>query len=120
MSKHWDYEDDHDWDDDYDYAGNGYVYWYGKYYPKEDIDALFNNSSDDDNTTEGSSPNAMGWTFLAIAGISAVGYGIYKKVMPAIKRKLGKDDEDIRKEQKQLSKRKRTYCVYKSEIAEKV
>ena len=34
MSKHWDYEDDHDWDDYYDYAGNGYVYWYGKYYPK--------------------------------------------------------------------------------------
>ena len=32
MSKHWDYEDDHDWDDDVDYASNGYVYWYGKYY----------------------------------------------------------------------------------------
>ena len=47
MSKHWDYEDDHDWDDDYDYAGNGYVYWYGKYYPKEDIDAMFKDSSDE-------------------------------------------------------------------------
>lgn len=34
MSKHWDYEDDHDWDDDIDYAAMGYVYWYGKYYPK--------------------------------------------------------------------------------------
>lgn len=33
MSKHWDYEDDHDWDDDVDYASKGYVYWYGKYYP---------------------------------------------------------------------------------------
>lgn len=27
MSKHWDYEDDHDWDDDIDYAAMGYVYW---------------------------------------------------------------------------------------------
>lgn len=25
MSKYW----------DYDYAANGYGYWYGKYYPKE-------------------------------------------------------------------------------------
>ena len=32
MSKHWDYEDDHDWDDDIDYAAMGYVYWYGKYW----------------------------------------------------------------------------------------
>ena len=109
MSKHWDYEDDHDWDDDY--AANGYVYWYGKYCPKEDIDALFKNSSDDNNATEGSSPNVLGWIFLAFAGIGAVGYGIHKKVIPAIKHKLGKDDEEIKKEQKQLSKRKRTYCV---------
>ena len=39
MSKHWDYEDDHDWDDDIDYAAMGYVYWYGKYYPNS-IDVL--------------------------------------------------------------------------------
>lgn len=38
MSKHW-YDD---------YEANGYVYWYGKYYPKEGIDALFKNSLDDD------------------------------------------------------------------------
>ena len=56
MSKHWDYEDDHDWDDG--------------------------------NITEGSSSNALGWIFLAIAGIGAVGYGIHKKIIPAIKRKI--------------------------------
>lgn len=95
MSKHWDYEDDHDWDDDYDYAANSYVYWYGKYYPKEEIDDLFKNSSDDDNTTEGSLPNVLGWIFLAIAGIGATGYGIHKKVIPAIKRKLVKNDEFV-------------------------
>jgi hypothetical protein len=94
MSKHWDYEDDHDWDDE-DYAANGYVYWYGKYYPKEDIDALFKNSSDDNNATEGSLPNVLGWIFLAIAGIGATGYGIRKKVMPAIKHKLKKNDEFV-------------------------
>ena len=26
MSKHWDYEDDHDWDDDIDYAAMGYLF----------------------------------------------------------------------------------------------
>ena len=108
MSKHWDYEDDHDWDDDYDYAANGYVYWYGKYYPKEDIEALFKNSSDDGNTTEGSSSNVLGWIFLAIAGIGAVGYGIHKKVLPAIKCKLKKNDgEVVNKEPNQINKQKR-------------
>lgn len=29
MSKHWNYEDNHDLDDNYDHAANGYVYWYG-------------------------------------------------------------------------------------------
>lgn len=101
MSKHWDYEDDHDWDDDYNYAANGYVYWYGKYYPKEEIDALFKDSSDDD-TAEDSSSNALGWIFLAIAGIGAVGYGIHKKVIPAIKHKLGKDDKEIKKDKNSL------------------
>lgn len=110
MSKHWDYEDDHDWDDD-DYAANGYVYWYGKYYPKEDIEALFKNSLDDDNAMEGSSSNALGWISIAIVVIGAFGYGIHKKVIPAIKRKIEKNDEEIKKEQKQFSKRKRTYCV---------
>lgn len=41
MSQKWDYEDDHDWDDNVDYAAEGYVYWYGKYYPKEHIASLF-------------------------------------------------------------------------------
>lgn len=108
MSKHWDYEDDHDWDDDYDYAANGYVYWYGKYYPKEDIDALFKNSPDDDITKESSSPNIMSWIFLVIVGISAAGYGIHKKVLPAIKRRLKKNDgEVVNKEQNQINKQKR-------------
>lgn len=107
MSKHWDYEDDHDWDDDYDYAANGYVYWYGKYYPKEDIDALFKKSSDDD-TTEDISSNASGWIFLAIAGIGAAGYGIHKKVIPAIKRKLKRNNgEATKKIQNQIRKQKR-------------
>lgn len=57
MSKHWDYEDDHDWDDDIDYAAMGYVYWYGKYYPKEYIDALFKYNKDaaDNEVSENSS-----------------------------------------------------------------
>ncbi len=110
MSKHWDYNDDHDWDDDYDYAANGYVYWYGKYYPKECIDALFKNFSDDD-TAEDSPSNVLGGISLAIVGIGVAGYCIHKKVIPAIKRKIEKDDEEIKKGQKQLSKRKRTYCA---------
>lgn len=78
MSKHWDYEDDHDWDDDYDYAANGYVYWYGKYYPKEEIDALFRDPSDDD-TAEDSPLNALWGISLAIIGIGVAGYCIHKK-----------------------------------------
>lgn len=77
MSKHWDYEDDHDWD--YDYAGNGYVYWYGKYYPKEDIDALFKDSSAED-IQEGRGSN-VGWALLVLVSIGAAGYGIYKKMI---------------------------------------
>lgn len=79
MSKHWDYEDDHDWDDDYDYAGNGYVYWYGKYYPKEDIDALFKDLSAED-IQEGRGSN-VGWALLVLVSIGAAGYGIYKKMI---------------------------------------
>lgn len=41
MAKHWDYEDDHDWDDDVDYAAKGYVYWYGKYVPREQVESLY-------------------------------------------------------------------------------
>lgn len=96
MSKHWDYEDDHDWDDDYDYAANDYVYWYGKYYPKEEIDALFKDSLNDD-TAEDSSSSALGWIFLAIAGIGAVGYGIHKKVIPTIRHKREKNDEETKR-----------------------
>jgi hypothetical protein len=41
VSKPWSYEDDHDWDDAVDYAAKGYVYWYGKYYPKEYVGSLY-------------------------------------------------------------------------------
>lgn len=86
MSKHWDYEDDHDWDDDIDYTAMGYVYWYGKYYPKEYIDALFKDNKDgaDNEVSESSS---AGWILLVLAGLCGVGYGIKKKVIPMIKRK---------------------------------
>ena len=86
MSKHWDYEDDQDWDDDIDYAAMGYVYWYGKYYPKEYIDALFKYNKDaaDNEVSENSS---AGWILLVLAGLCGVGYGIKKKVIPMIKRK---------------------------------
>lgn len=67
--KHWDYEDDHDWDDAIDYKEKGYVYWYGKYYPKEDIDALF----PEENTGKGN------LVLLALAGAAVGGiYGIVK------------------------------------------
>lgn len=74
---------------------------------KEDIDALFKDSSDN-NTTEDSSPNVLRWIFFAITGIGTIGYGIYKKVSPAIKRKVKKNDgEAVKKEQNQISKQKR-------------
>ena len=86
MAKHWDYEDDHDWGDDVDYAAKGYVYWYGNYYPKEDIDAFFKNNTDseDENSPES---GTMGWILLAHVGVFGAGYGIKMKIIPYIKRK---------------------------------
>lgn len=89
MSKHWDYEDDHDWDDDIDYKSMGYVYWYGKYYPKEDIDALFKDS-DSPSSYDSESGNAKEGVLaaLAVAGIAAgVGAACYgaKKVASHVK-----------------------------------
>ena len=46
MSKNWDYEDDHDWDDDIDYKERGEVYWYGKYYPKDYVDAIYGDNKE--------------------------------------------------------------------------
>lgn len=83
MSKHWDYEDDHDWDDDIDYIAKGYVYWYGKYYLKEDIDALFRDSNDAVDEESGNS-NALGWMLLILAGLCGAGYGIKKNAIPYI------------------------------------
>jgi hypothetical protein len=86
MSKHWDYEDDHDWDDDVDYAAKGYVYWYGKYYRKEDIDALFKDNTID-SEVESVASNPLGWILLTLAGLCGAGYGIKKKVIPYINKK---------------------------------
>lgn len=83
MSKHWNYEDDHDWDDDYDYAANGMVYWYGKYYPKETIDALFNK----DNSVEEMGEIDYGRILIYILGMGTMGYGIYKSVKAIIKKR---------------------------------
>lgn len=89
MSKHWDYEDDHDWDDNVDYKSMGYVYWYGKYYPKEDIDALFkdSDSSSSDDSESGNAGDGV-LAALAVAGIAAgVGAAYYgaKKAAPHVK-----------------------------------
>ena len=62
------------------------VYWYGKYYPKEYIDALFKDNKDDADNEVSESSNA-GWFLLALAGLCGVGYGIKKIVIPMIKRK---------------------------------
>ena len=62
-------------------------------------------------SAEDSPSNVLGGISLAIVGIGVAGYCIHKKVIPAIKRKIEKDDEEIKKGQKQLSKRKRTYCA---------
>lgn len=68
MARYWDYEDDHDWDDDVDYVAKGYLYWYGKYYPKEDIDALIKNNTDIEGENSSES-GTMGWMLLALAGV---------------------------------------------------
>jgi len=70
--KHWDYEDDHDYDDDFDYKAHGYVYWYGKYYPKEDIDSLFSEPKSDYSVLK---------ALLAILGVAYVA----RKVVPHVK-----------------------------------
>ncbi|CZQ82423.1 hypothetical protein [Trichococcus collinsii] len=88
MPKHWDYEDDHDWDDNYDYKANGQVYWYGKYYPAEYIDKLFENqkSSHDTKATNKSGETGKGIAVvLGAASLAAiVTYGVNKGV-PYIK-----------------------------------
>lgn len=84
MPKHWDYEDDHDWDDNIDYQAQGYVYWYGKYYPKAEIEALFNK---DKANEEESDDDAV--VLLALAGfITLVVGGIHgiKKAAPRVKK----------------------------------
>lgn len=45
-TKGFNYEDDHDYDDTIDYAAQELVYWYGKYYPKEKIDQMFENQGE--------------------------------------------------------------------------
>ena len=66
--KHWNYEDDHDYDDSIDYKAKGMVYWYGKYYPKEDIDKLF--------PKDNSSKDLI--ALLVLGSIAAAAYGVKK------------------------------------------
>lgn len=87
MSKHWDYEDDHDWEDDIDYKERGEVYWYGKYYPKDYVDAIYgdnkeqyNNEADENN---GGTLGRLGVVLVA----GGLGYLAYK-VVPVIKDKF--------------------------------
>ena len=76
MSKPWDYEDDHDWDDAVDYAAKGYVYWYGKYYPKEYVDNLYPAEVDG---------RKVALLFGGLMGVGALLWGAVKAV-PQIER----------------------------------
>ena len=87
MSKNWDYEDDHDWDDDIDYKERGEVYWYGKYCPKDYVDAIYgqnkeqyNNEADENN---GGTLGRLGMVLVA----GGLGYLAYK-VVPVIENKF--------------------------------
>lgn len=84
MAKGFNYEDDHDWDDDIDYAAQGMVYWYGKYYPKEYIDSLFKDSSSEEKADDVT--GALAWVIGmgALAVIAGSIYGI-KKAVPYLK-----------------------------------
>ena len=75
--KHWDYEDDHDWDDNIDYKAKGYGYWYGKYIPQEQIDKM----CDDPKSSTGLVP------LLALAGLGVSVYGVKKLVSALIDKK---------------------------------
>ncbi|MED4400211.1 hypothetical protein ABET41_11645 [Metabacillus fastidiosus] len=68
MTKHWNYEDDHDYDDTIDYKSKGYGYWYGKYIPQEQIDKL----CDDPKSSTG-----LIVPLLTIAGIGVIGMSVY-------------------------------------------
>ena len=92
--KHFDYEDDHDWDDSIDYKAKGMTYWYGKYYNKADIDAL----------SEEKSANVISWVVVPLAIgvvpiiISSVKDAIEKAVMKAKKRKQQEELEHVVRE----------------------
>lgn len=83
MAKGFDYEDDHDWEDNVDYAARDEVYWYGKYYPREYIEALFKDSESQEKEDSSSSTYAM----LAGMGILVLAGGILgvRKIMPCLK-----------------------------------
>ena len=82
MPKHWDYEDDHDWDDDVDYKSMGYVYWYGKYYPQEEIDALFDGAPKE-KIPDYDTRIVAGVSLLLLTGIFAAIRGS-KKIAPRV------------------------------------
>ena len=75
MSKNWDYEDDHDWDDDIDYKERGEVYWYGKYYPKDYVDAIYGDNKEQyNNEADENNGGTLGKTWC---GISCRRIGIF-------------------------------------------
>ncbi len=71
-TKGFNYEDDHDYDDAIDYAAQGMVYWYGKYYPEEKIEQMY------DYQVKGSGSGLISKPLLgAIVGVAGI-YGIYE------------------------------------------
>lgn len=71
-TKGFNYEDDHDYDDTIDYAAQGMVYWYGKYYSKEKIDKMFEYQG------ERSDSNVIGKPLLVtLIGVASL-YGAYE------------------------------------------
>ncbi len=91
MSKHFNYEDDHDWDDDVDYEAMGYVYWYGKYYPKENIDALYKNSNSEE--TGEQCEVSIGKVLVVLGAAAALAYGIMKTI-PYFRNKSSQSKEN--------------------------
>ena len=95
--KHFDYEDDHDWDDSIDYKAKGMVYWYGKYYNKADIDALFEEKSAD----------VLSWiVFPLVVGVVTIIIPTVKDAFDwmVMKAKKRKEQEELKNVVRELQK----------------
>ena len=73
-TKGFNYEDDHDYDDAIDYAAQEMVYWYGKYYPKENIDKMFEYQGEGSGSGSGLISKPLLGVIVGVAGI----YGAYE------------------------------------------